>query len=196
MNDLKKCKIGVAFTGSFCTHHKVIPIIKELVESGAQVTPIFSEITFATDTRFGTKEELIHAVEELTKQEIIHSIVEVEPIGPQSLLDILVIAPCTGNTLAKMANGITDTSVLMAAKAMLRNEKPVVIALATNDALGNNLKNIGVLLNHNNVYFVPMGQDNYENKPNSMVAHMQEIIPTIMKALEGRQVQPILKSYY
>lgn len=191
---LKGKKIGVAFTGSFCTYSKIFPELERLVEEGAEVCTIFSEASQTIDSRFGRAEDFLKRTEEITGKPPILTIETAEPIGPKSLLDILVIFPCTGNTLAKLANGITDTPVLMAAKAHLRNEKPLVISLSTNDALGMNMKNIGLLLNAKNVYFVPFGQDNPEKKPNSMIAHTERLIPAIEKALEGKQAQPIIDS--
>lgn len=190
---LKGLKIGFAITGSFCTFDKVIPQIVKLTEEGAEVFPIISETVDKTDTRFGTAEELKIKLEGITGKKIIRNIVEAEPIGPQSILDLIVVAPCTGNTAAKLANAITDTSVTMAVKAHLRNQKPVVIAISTNDGLGNNAKNISNLINMKNIYFVPFRQDDPDKKSNSLVAEMDLIIPTIINALKGKQLQPILK---
>ncbi|NLP46231.1 MAG: dipicolinate synthase subunit B [Epulopiscium sp.] len=188
-------KIGLALCGSYCTYAKVLPEIQRLVDEGMQVTPIMSYESARTDTRFGTVEEHKKLIENITGCKIVKTIVDAEPIGPQKTLDALIIAPCTGNTMAKLANGITDTPVLMAAKAMLRNERPVILALATNDGLGLNLKNMGILLNTKNIYFVPMGQDEWVKKPNSMVAHMELLLPTLRAALEGKQIQPVIQSY-
>ncbi len=184
--------VGIALTGSYCTFDKVFSQIERLVAENANVYTIFSERSQVTDTRFGNAEDFLLRAKELTGNEPITTIVEAEKLGPNNLLDIVVIAPCTGNTLAKMANAITDSTVLMAAKGLLRNGKPLVLAISTNDALSNNLKNIGLLINAKNVYFVPFGQDNYKGKPNSMVAEFNLIIPTIEEALEGRQLQPIV----
>lgn len=186
--------VGVALTGSYCTFDKVFPQIERLVKENANVYTIFSERSQSTDTRFGTADGFLERAKAVTGKEPITTIVEAEKLGPNNLLDIMVIAPCTGNTLAKMANAITDSSVLMAAKGLLRNNKPVVFALSTNDALSNNLKNIGYLINAKNVYFVPLGQDNYKGKPYSMVAHFDLILPTLEEALEGRQLQPLMLS--
>jgi len=153
-----------------------------------------SENAQKTDTRFGKAQDFIKELEQITGNPLINSIDTAEPIGPKALLDILVIAPCTGNTLGKLANGITDTCVTMAAKAHLRNGRPVVIAVSTNDGLGANAKNIGLLLNTKNIYFVPFGQDDPQKKCNSEVAHMDMIIPTIENALQGKQIQPVLVS--
>ena len=154
--------------------------------------PIVSEVSSATDTRFGTAQDLLQRVRELTGRDIITSIREAEPIGPKALLDILVIAPCTGNTAAKLAAGITDSAVTMAAKAHLRNGRPVVIALASNDGLSGGARNIGELLNRKQYYFVPFGQDDPDKKPCSLMADFTQIAPTIEAALEGRQLQPVL----
>ena len=153
---------------------------------------IFSNAAGTIDSRFGKAEDFIKKAEEITRQKPMLTIPEAEPIGPDSLLDILVLFPCTGNTIAKLANGITDTPALMAAKAHLRNNKPLLISISTNDALGMNMKNIGLLLNAKNIYFVPFGQDNPEKKPNSMIAHTELLIPSLEAALHGRQYQPII----
>jgi dipicolinate synthase subunit B len=184
--------VGVALTGSYCTFDKVFIEIERLVAEGANVYTIFSERSQTTDTRFGEAKEFLKRARKVTGNDPITTIVEAEKLGPSNLLDIVVIAPCTGNTLAKMANAITDSTVLMAAKGQLRNGKPLVIAISTNDALSNNLKNIGLLINAKNVFFVPFGQDNYNGKPNSMVAHFDLVIPTLEEALDKRQLQPIV----
>lgn len=193
--DLKGRTVGFAVTGSHCTLEEVMPEVQRLVTEGARVIPIVSPAVAETDTRFGTANEWIKRLQSITSEPLITSIVEAEPIGPNSLLDVLVIAPCTGNTLAKLANGITDSTVLMAAKAQLRNQKPVVLAVSTNDGLGMNAKNIGLLLNTKNVYMVPFGQDDPYNKANSLKAHMMLIMDTVLAALEGRQLQPLLKTF-
>lgn len=184
--------VGVALTGSFCTFDTVFRQIERLVQEKANVYTIFSERSQVTDTRFGEAKEFLNRAKAITGKDPITTLVEAEKLGPNNMLDIIIIAPCTGNTIAKMANAITDSVPLMAAKGLLRNGKPLVIAISTNDALSNNLKNIGYLLNAKNVYMVPFGQDNYKNKPNSMVAHFDLIIPTLEDALEGRQIQPIV----
>lgn len=184
--------VGVALTGSYCTFDKVFPEIERLLKEGANVYTIFSDRSQATDTRFGKAEDFLKKAKDLTGHEPVTTIVEAEKLGPNNVLDIIVIAPCTGNTLAKMATAITDSPVLMAAKGLLRNNKPVVVAVSTNDALSNNLKNIGLLINAKNIYFIPMGQDNYKGKPYSMVAHFDLLLPTLEEALEGRQLQPIM----
>jgi len=189
---LENVKIGFALTGSFCTYEKVVPEICKIKDEGADIFPIMSEAAFKTDTRFGNAKDFIDKIEEITQKSMISTIKDAEPIGPKSLLDIIVIAPCTGNTIAKLANAITDTPVTMAVKAHLRNAKPVVLAISTNDALGNNAKNIGVLLNSKNMYFVPFRQDNPKDKPNSLIADLTMLIPTITEALKGKQIQPII----
>ena len=153
---------------------------------------IFSDASGTFDSRFGRAKDFVRKAEEMTGNKPMMTIPEAEPIGPGSLLDILVLFPCTGNTIAKLANGITDTPVLMAAKAHLRNNKPLLISISTNDALGMNMKNIGLLLNAKNIYFIPFGQDNPKTKPNSMIAHTELLIPALEAALEGRQYQPII----
>ena len=189
---MKDIRVGFALCGSFCTHRQVLSELEKLCGQYRQITPILSETCRRTDTRFGTAADLVAAVERLTGRAVIDSIPAAEPIGPKALLDVLVIAPCTGNTLAKLANGVTDTAVTMAAKAHLRNGRPVVIAMATNDGLSAAARNIGELLVRKNYYFVPFGQDDPEKKPCSLMADFSRIGETIDAALEGRQLQPIL----
>lgn len=184
--------IGLAVTGSFCTFSKIEQAIRHLTEAGADIYPIFSSNVQTTDSRFGDTREFIRHISDLTGRQPILTIEGAEPIGPKAYLDILLIAPCTGNTLAKLASGITDTPVLMAAKAHLRNEKPLVISISTNDALGMNFKNIGLLFNTKHIYFVPFSQDNPEKKPNSMIARTELIRETLEAALEERQLQPVI----
>lgn len=186
-------KIGFALTGSFCTFSKVILQIEALVKLGANVIPIMSEFSYSTDTRFGKACDFIEKIENMTGKKIIHTIKDAEPIGPKNLLDIMVIAPCSGNTLSKIANGMTDTCVVMAAKASLRNSIPLVIAVSTNDGLSMSAKNLAAVLNMKNVYLVPFRQDNHASKPNSLVADMSLIPLTIENALLEKQIQPILK---
>lgn len=191
--ELQGKKIGVAFTGSFCTYERVFIELKNLVQEGAQVQTIFSSAAQSIDSRFGNAEDFVKEAEKITGIAPMLTIAQAEPIGPKGLLDLLVILPCTGNTIAKLANGITDTPVLMAAKAHLRNEKPLLLSISTNDALGMNMKNIGLLLNAKHVYFVPFGQDNAEKKPNSMIAHTELLVPAAKAALGGKQYQPVIQ---
>lgn len=188
---VEPAKIGFAMTGSFCTFDKVMQELKKLTEI-YDVTVIMSNSAHSTDTRFGTADSFIKKARELSGKEIISQISSAEPIGPKKMFDALVIAPCTGNTLAKLAHSITDSSVTMAAKAHLRNERPLIIAPSTNDGLGANATNIGLLLNMKNIYFVPFGQDDPINKHKSLVADFTQIIPTIEEALQNRQIQPLL----
>ena len=190
---LKGKTIGVAFTGSFCTFEKAFQELQKLVDEEALVQTIFSDAASSFDIRFGKVQSCIDRAEEITGVKPMLTIPQAEPIGPGSLLDILVLFPCTGNTLAKLANGITDTPALMAAKAHLRNNKPLLISISTNDALGMNMRNIGLLMNAKNVYFIPFGQDNPKKKPNSMIAHTELLIPSIEAALEGHQYQPVIQ---
>ena len=189
---MKDIRVGFAMCGSFCTHRQVLAQMEKLCGTYASVIPILSENCRRTDTRFGTAEELAAEVRRLTGRAPLDSVAAAEPIGPKALLDVLVIAPCTGNTPAKLANGVTDTAVTMAAKAHLRNGRPVVIAMATNDGLSAAARNIGELLVRKNYYFVPFGQDDPEKKPCSLMADFSRIGETIDAALEGRQLQPIL----
>lgn len=190
--NLKGKKIGVAITGSFCTFEKLFEQLKLLKDTEADLVPITSIATQTIDSRFGTPDKYLQRIKELTGKYPIEKIQDAEPIGPNGYLDLLLILPCTGNTAAKLANGITDSPVLMAAKAHLRNSKPLVISISTNDGLGMNLRNIGTLLNTKHIYFVPFGQDNYMTKPNSLVAQTDLLIPTMEEALENRQYQPLL----
>ncbi|WP_250278410.1 dipicolinate synthase subunit B [[Clostridium] colinum] len=187
--------IGYALTGSFCTFKETIEQIKELVSLKANVYPVFSFNSQNIDTRFGKANDFIEEIENITGNKVIKTIEAAEPIGPKNHLDVFVIAPCTGNTLAKLNAGICDTPVLMASKAHIRNNKPVIIAISTNDALGANMQNIGGMINKKNIYFVPFGQDDYVKKPKSIVAHFEKIPETIYSALKGEQVQPIMKEY-
>ena len=189
---MRKERVGFAVCGSFCTHAKVLEALGELVKEYETVIPIASEMSAFTDTRFGSADDLLGRLEELTGREVWYDIPSVEPSGPKKLLDVLVIAPATGNTVAKLAAGITDTAVTMAAKAHLRNGGPVVIALASNDGLSAGAKNIGELLVRKNYYFVPFGQDNAIQKPCSLVADFSKITETVDAALRGEQIQPLL----
>ena len=188
-------KIGFAVTGSHCMLHEAIKVMKRLVEEGADVTPIISYSVESMDTRFGKAEDWKHQFQEITQRKLIQTIPDAEPIGPKKMFDCVVVAPCTGNTLAKLANGITDTPVLMASKSHLRNQRPLVLAISTNDGLGLNARNLGTLLITKNIYLVPFGQDNPEVKANSLVAHMDKIPETILMACTGKQIQPVLLDY-
>lgn len=185
-------RVGVVLTGSHCTISDVIPQIKNIKDQGAEVTPIFSYSVDKTDNRYYDVEDLKKQVKDITGGPIINTIVDAEPIGPQKLLDIIAVMPATGNTVAKLANGIVDTPALMAIKAHLRNQRPVVIGLSSNDALGINAKNIGLLLNMKNIYFIPFRQDNPHAKANSLVAALEYAVDTIACALQGKQLQPVL----
>ena len=189
--EVKGKKIGFVLTGSFCTFQKVIPIINELKKREASVIPIMSYNSFKLDTKFGKAQYFIDKIEGICEEKIIHTIQDAEPIGPKNLIDIMLITPCTGNTMAKLANAITDNAVLMTTKSHLRNGKPVVLGVSTNDALSMNAKNLGILLNTKNIYFVPFRQDDYKNKPNSLVYDTSLVIETIELAIQGKQLQPI-----
>ena len=189
---MRKERVGFAVCGSYCTHAAVLEELERLTEIYETVIPIASENAAFTDTRFGTSDDLLEKLEDLTGNEVLYDIPSVEPIGPRKLLDVLVIAPATGNTIAKLAAGITDTTVTMAAKAHLRNGGPVVLAIASNDGLAAGAKNIGELLARRNYYFVPFGQDNAEAKPSSLVANFSQLPETIDAALRGVQLQPVL----
>lgn len=189
---LNGINMGLCMCGSFCTFKNVINEISSLNLLGINIQPIMSYNSGSTDSRFGNHEDIRKNIEKITGNKIIDTIVSAEPIGPKNNLDIMLVAPCTGNTLAKLNLGITDTPVTMAVKAHLRNNKPVVIALATNDALGVTLKNIGGLIIRKNIFFVPFGQDDCEKKPLSMIADFSKIQDTISMALIGKQIQPIL----
>ncbi|GIP27326.1 dipicolinate synthase subunit B [Paenibacillus sp. J23TS9] len=184
--------VGYAITGSHCTLEEIMPQVKRFVDEGAKVVPIVSNSVQVTDTRFGTAKNWLQQLKDITGSDIISTIVEAEPLGPSKLLDVLVIAPCTGNTTSKLANAMTDSPVLMAAKAQMRNLRPLVLAISTNDGLGLNAANIAKLLVTKNIYFVPFGQDSPHQKPNSLVAHMDLIPEACYAALEGRQLQPMI----
>ncbi|MBR4909746.1 MAG: dipicolinate synthase subunit B [Clostridia bacterium] len=193
---MRDITLGYAFCGSFCTMAESLAELEKLSQNDIRIIPIMSEAAYGTDTRFGKAESINERIEELCHEKIIHTITAAEPIGPKKLLDILVVSPCTGNTAAKIALGITDTPVTMAVKAHLRNGRPVVLGLATNDALGASAKNIGVLHGTKNIYFIPYGQDDPESKPTSMVCDFKKTGETIEAALAGRQIQPILDVRY
>lgn len=188
---MKQLTVGFALCGSFCTFSQALPQMQNLLDAGYRVLPMMSPNASTTDTRFGKAAEFIEKIEQMCGQKVLRTILEAEPVGPKKLVDVLLIAPCTGNTLSKLANGITDTCVTMAAKSHLRVQRPVVLALATNDALGASAQNLGKLLNVKNVYFVPLSQDDPEKKPNSLVAHFDLILPSVEAALNGEQLQPV-----
>lgn len=191
-NRLTGVRIGVVLTGSHCTIPEVLPQIKRMKDEGAEIFPVFSYTVDQTDNRFYNVEDLKEMIKEISDKAIINTIVGAEPIGPGQLLDIVVLIPATGNTIAKLANGIADTPALMATKAHLRNQRPVVIGISSNDALSINAKNIGLLLNMKNIYFVPFRQDSPLSKANSIIAAMDYVCDTIICALQGKQIQPLL----
>ena len=190
--DLKNVNVGFAMTGSFCTFSKTIEKLKELVEKGANVIPIMSFNSYRIDTRFGKANDFIDTIEKITGNKIIHTIEDAEPIGQKKITDIMILAPASGNTIAKLANGITDTPVTMAIKSHLRNENPVVVAISTNDALSGSASNIGKLLNRRHYYFVPFRQDNPITKPNSLVFAPEYLVKATEYALDRKQLQPII----
>ncbi|AIE59704.1 dipicolinate synthase subunit B [Bacillus methanolicus] len=189
---LKGKRIGFGLTGSHCTYDEVYPEIENLVNTGAEVIPVVTFTVKNTETRFGKGEDWVERIEDLTGNKVIDSIVKAEPLGPKIPLDCMVIAPLTGNSLSKFANALTDSPVLMAAKATLRNQKPVVLGISTNDALGLNGVNLMRLMSTKNIYFIPFGQDDPVKKPNSMVARMSMLEETIIAALNGKQLQPVI----
>ena len=189
---MESLTIGFAVCGSFCTHAKAMSALEQVRAHWDHVVPIVSECTADTDTRFGKAHDLMREMERICDHRVIASVKAAERIGPQKLLDLLIICPCTGNTLGKLAAGITDTSVTMAAKAHLRNGKPVLIAPATNDGLAASAANIGTLLSRKYIYFVPFGQDDPEKKPTSLIADFQLVVPAAQAALQGKQLQPLL----
>lgn len=184
--------VGFALCGSFCTHARAVEALEQVKARFARVVPIVSETVAATDTRFGAAHDLMREVERICDHRVIATVKGAEPIGPQKLLDLLIICPCTGNTLGKLAAGVTDSSVTMAAKAHLRNGRPLVLAPSTNDGLSASAGSIGALLNRKYIYFVPFGQDDPEKKPASLVADFSQVADAAQAALEGRQLQPLL----
>ena len=184
--------VGFALCGSFCTHARAVEALEQVKARFARVVPIVSETVAATDTRFGAAHDLMREMERICDHRVIATVKGAEPIGPQKLLDLLIICPCTGNTLGKLAAGVTDSSVTMAAKAHLRNGRPLVLAPSTNDGLSASAGSIGALLNRKYIYFVPFGQDDPEKKPASLVADFAQVADAAQAALEGRQLQPIL----
>ncbi|CAN7425490.1 dipicolinate synthase subunit B [Rossellomorea sp. LjRoot5] len=196
MMSVKGKRIGFGLTGSHCTYDAVFPEIERLVNNGAEVMPIVTSTVMNTETRFGKGEDWIKRIEDVTGHKVIDSIVKAEPLGPKLPLDCMVIAPLTGNSMSKFANAMTDSPVLMAAKATLRNHRPVVLGISTNDALGLNGINLMRLISTKDIYFIPFGQDAPESKPKSMVARMTMIQETIESAMEGRQLQPVVIERY
>ncbi len=190
---MNKANIGFALCGSFCTFSQVIPVMKELVDNGYEITPIMSHAAYSTNTRFGKAQDFVNTIESISKKEVIHTIFQAEPIGPKKMLDALIVEPCTGNTLGKLANGIYDTSVTLAAKAHLRNNRPVIIGVSTNDALCGSAPSIGKLMATKNYYFVPLKQDDPYNKPTSIVCDFSKTLPTLNEALRGKQYQPMIQ---
>ena len=189
---MRKERVGFALCGSFCTHAQVLRELERLCGEYETVLPIVSPVCTHTDTRFGTAEDFLAAVERLTGHSVIQTVRDAEPIGPKGLLDVLAVCPCTGNTLAKLAHGVTDTAVTMAAKAHLRNGRPLVLALASNDALAGGAPNLGTMLSRRNLYFVPLGQDDCAGKPASLVADFTLLPDAIEAACRGEQLQPLL----
>ena len=191
---MEKLRIGIALTGSYCTYERALAAIEELCEK-YDVTAIMSETAASTNSRFGAAEDFIRRLESMTGKSVLKTIVEVEPAGPQRMFDVLVIAPCTGNTAAKLANGITDSSVTMAAKSHLRNGRPLLLAIGTNDGLSGSARNIAELLGRKNIYFLPFYQDDPVGKPRSLASDYTSLERSILEALEGRQIQPILAQH-
>lgn len=195
MKELDGLNLGVALCGSFCTFAKAIKTIEDLTQLGINVFPIMSFNAYEISTRFGDANAIISQIETITQKKMIHTIAGAEPLGPKNIIDAMLISPCTGNTLAKLNLAVTDTPVLLATKSLMRNGKPIILSLATNDGLGASLKNIGGLLNKKNVYFVPLGQDDPIKKPYSLVADFSQIQNTLSMALSGEQIQPVLITY-
>ena len=189
---IENLNIGVGITGSYCTFKDMLELLSKLKEKGANVTPIMSYNAYENDTRFGTASDYISKIEQICNHRVLNSIVDVEPIGPKKLLDILLVLPCTGNTISKIANAISDTPVTCAVKSQLRNQKPVLLAISTNDALSGNAQNIGKLLNTKNIFFVPFRQDDPINKPASIIYIKDKVIASIEKAIHNKQIQPII----
>lgn len=185
--------VGFAMCGSFCTFSKAVIQMKALKSAGFSILPIMSFNAYSTDTRFAKASEIIEEIEEISEHSVIHTITAAEPIGPKKLCDVILVAPCTGNTLGKLALGITDTPVTMAAKSHLRINRPVVLSVATNDGLGASAQNIGRLMNTRNIFFVPFSQDDPDKKPNSLVAHFELIPETVEKAMNSTQIQPVIR---
>ena len=190
--NLEQLRVGFAFCGSFCTMSKALDALEQTAARFGPVTPIVSETVASTDTRFGAAHDFMREMERICSRRVVSTVAGAEPIGPKGLLDALVICPCTGNTLAKLAHGVTDTAVTMAAKAHLRNGRPLVLALATNDGLSGSAPNLGMMLNRRHVFFVPFGQDDCREKPASLVADFSLVPDAIRAAVKGEQLQPLL----
>lgn len=184
--------IGLGITGSFCTYKKILEVVETLTKKGYNIIPIVTDKVYKTSTRFGSNKTFLKELETKTNNKVIHTIVEAEPLGPKNIIDLLLIAPCTGNTLGKLANAISDNAVTMTAKSLMRNNKPIIIGVSTNDALGLNLQNIAKLLNTKGIFFVPMHQDDPTNKPKSLIANWDKIEDTLLEAIKNKQIQPIL----
>lgn len=189
---LENINIGVCITGSFCTFKRMIEILQQLKDKKANITPIMSFNAYNNDTRFGTASDYINQIEEICNHEVLNTVTQVEPIGPKNLLDILLVVPCTGNTISKISNAISDTPVTCAVKSQLRNQKPVLLAISTNDGLSGNAGNIGKLLNTKHIFFVPFKQDDPINKPNSLVYIQDKVIDSVKLCLDNKQIQPII----
>lgn len=187
------CTIGLGITGSFCSFEKARETARELVAAFSRVIPVYSYNAQMMNTRFGKAGDFLNDIKKITGEDGIKTLQQAEQVGPGKLFDIMVIYPCTGNTAAKLANGIIDTPVLLAAKAHLRNNRPIVIGISTNDALAINFRNIGKLMNMKNIYFVPFGQDDFKGKPNSLVCDREKVVETVDAVLEGKQLQPVIK---
>ncbi len=192
---MNKTNVGFALCGSFCTFSQVIPIIQELKNQGYNILPIMSQTAYSTNTRFGKAHDFVETIESICENQVIHTVYDAEPIGPKKLLDALIIEPCTGNTLGKLANGIYDTSVTLAAKAHLRNNRPVIVGVSTNDALCGSAPSIGKLMATKNYFFVPLQQDDPYHKPASIVCDFTKTSETLKSALEGKQYQPLLQGH-
>lgn len=193
---LKGLKIGYGFTGAYCVFHEVFPQLEALVNEGAEVIPVVSYQVAVTDSRYGNAEDFLRRMKNTCSREAVKTMADAEIYNKQEIpLDIFIISPCTGCSLSKLADGATDTPVLMMAKEMFRNNKPVVLGIATNDGLGINAKNIGILLGTKNVFFIPFGQDNPKDKPLSLISKFEQTVPTVMEALKKEQLQPILEKY-
>lgn len=193
---LEGLKLGFGFTGSYCVFDQVFPQLQKLVDEGAEVVPVVSYQVVVTDSRYGNAKDFLQQMEDITGRQAIQTMSDAETLNKyEKPIDMFIIAPCTGNSLSKLADGATDTPILMVAKELFRNNKPVLLGIATNDGLGISAKSIAALLNTKNVYFIPFGQDNYKEKPNSLVSKFELMVPSILKAMTNEQLQPILEEY-